>query len=201
MSLREDVLEVLRSSEAARIRFSFPSLYNGTPISVDQSTFLRVAAAIEAGRITISSEGIPSYWGGQYDYSAENASGVFRARPVRNSRHRKSVVIHEAVHASFDLTRSTLAEVDNEAASYLAQFVYLRITYATPALTDSLYGRLYEILWQTADSIQRRNTISETQLEVIRRRIARHPHYSYVLTEGCLNGESECQYIVYTQNG
>jgi len=202
MSIREDVLQILRGSEASRIRFSFQSLY-GTPVSVDHTTFLRVVSAIEANRIQVRSDGIPARSGGEYDSTPENG-GIFHARPIRDRRSRKSVVIHEAVHASFDLTRTTIAEVDNEAASFLAQFLYLRFTcYQLSRLLSSNpnEARLYESLWRAAGSIERGGSVSETQMAQIRQRIRVHPNYPYVLTEGCFDGESECFYAVYGHNG
>jgi hypothetical protein len=50
MSIREEVLQILRSREASRIRFSFQSVYE-TLVSVDHTTFLQVVSAIESGSI------------------------------------------------------------------------------------------------------------------------------------------------------
>ncbi len=36
------------------------------------------------------------------------------------------MICHESVHASFDLTRSSLPWIDNEAAAYIAQAYYAR---------------------------------------------------------------------------
>jgi len=202
MSIREDVLQILRGSEATRFRFGFGSIY-GTPLTVDHTTFLRVVSAIEDGRVQVRDEGLSPINGGEHDSLPENG-GVFYARPIRNRRSGKSVVIHEAVHASLDLTRSSIAEVDNEAASFLAQFLYLRFTaYPLARLLSRNPGerRLYEYLWNVTASIERGGTMPETNMALIRRRISEHPNYPYVLTEGCFNGESDCLYTVSAHNG
>jgi hypothetical protein len=202
MSIREEVLEILRSSEASRIRFSFTSFY-GRPVAVDRITFRRVVSAIESGQIRVTDEDVSPGSGGEYEGAPTNG-GILYSRPIRNKRGAKSVVIHEAVHASIDLTRSTLEEVDNEAAAFLAQVLYLKFTsYPISRLLsrNPLEARLYEILWQAAGAIERGGSVSETQMGLIRRRISEHPNYSYVLSEGCVDGESECFYPVSIQNG
>jgi hypothetical protein len=202
MSIREDVLEILRSSAVSRIRFSFTSFY-GTPVSVDSTTFQRVVSAIESGQVRVWGEGVSAGSGGEYDNTAENGGDLY-SRPIRDRRTRKSVVIHEAVHASIDLTRSTIEEVDNEAAAFLAQFLYLRFTsYSiSELLSDNpREARLYESLWRAAGSIERGGSVSGPQMAQIRHRISVHPNYPEVLSEGCVDGESECFYTVFAHNG
>ncbi|GEM_PF-7049884 len=202
MSIREDALQILRSSEASRIRFSFQSLYR-TPVSVDHTTFLRVVGAIESGRVRVTDENVPANLGGEYDSTPLNG-GVLRARPIRSKRSRKSVVIHEAVHASIDLTRTTIAEVDNEAASFIAQFIYLRLTcypIARMLSANPNEARLYETLWRTAGSVMSGGVVAENRMAQIRQGIINHPQYPHLLSEGCVDGESECFYIVSENNG
>lgn len=202
MSIREEVLQVLRGSEASRIRFNFTSFY-GRSVAVDHTTFLRVVSAIESGLIQVRDEGISPSRGGEYDGDPVNG-GIIYARPVRNRRANKSYIIHEAVHASIDLTRSPIEEVDNEAAAFLAQVLYLRFTsYPLTRLLSRNPGeaRLYEVLWRAAGAIERGGSVSETQMSQIRNRISEHPDYSVVLSEGCFDGESECFYQVFSSNG
>lgn len=202
MSAREDVLRVLLSSEAARIRFSFLSIY-GTRIAVDNTTFMRVAQAIESGFVVISETGVSPNSGGQYDNTRE-IGGIFYTRPVRNSRRRRSVFIHEAVHASFDLTRSVAATVDNEAASFLAQFLYLRFIsfpIAEILTRNPTESRLYEVVWRAVGSVTRGGSVSGSLMQQIRDRICELPDYSYARTEGCFNGEGDCFYTITGANG
>ena len=202
MSRREEVLEVLTGSEVTRIRFSFLSLY-GTPVAVDNTTFMRVAQAIMSGFVQVPESGIAPGSGGQYDGRPESG-GVLYARPTRNNRNRKCSIVHEAVHASFDLTRSTISEVDNETASFLAEYLYLRFT-AYPIRTlledNPHQARFAELLWRATGYIARGDSVPTWQIDEIRRQISERPDYSYVLSEGCLDGASDCFYVLTAQNG
>jgi len=112
MGVKEQMVGILRNSETRRIGFTFAST-TGSDISVDQTTFERVAAALQRDEIAVS-EG---------RFSDDTA--MYSARTDLR-RHSDALIVHESVHASFDLTRSSLQWVDNEAAAYIAQGFYLR---------------------------------------------------------------------------
>lgn len=129
MSLKSQLIGILRSGETSRIRFSFTGT-SGAGISVDQSTFRRVASAIEDDDIHIV-EGRFTTDIAMYSARADSASNTaantfYFGRNPRSSRTFNALVVHESVHASFDLTRKTIPWVDNEAAAYIAQGYYLR---------------------------------------------------------------------------
>lgn len=129
MGVKEQMIEVLRSGETRRVSFSFVGT-SGRTISVDQTTFSRVAEALQENRIRIV-EGrfdtdIASY-SARADSSRDMAANTFYlGRNPRYSRLFNALIVHESVHASFDLTRSTLPWVDNECAAYIAQAYYAR---------------------------------------------------------------------------
>jgi hypothetical protein len=129
MGVKEQMIEILRSGEARRISFSFTGT-SGRTVSVDQTSFARVADALQAYRIAVV-EGrfgsdIASY-SAFADPSRNLAANTFYlGRNPRYSRLFNALVIHESVHASFDLTRTTLPWVDNETAAYIAQAYYAR---------------------------------------------------------------------------
>ena len=125
------MIRVLRSSDAQRIHFSFTGS-TGISISVDGSTFRRVAQAIEEDRIHVVEGGVTGGWA---QYSARDnpqrhtmANTFYVGADEHWSRAFDALLIHESVHASFDLTRSVLPWLDNEIAAYIAQGYYLRNT-------------------------------------------------------------------------
>jgi hypothetical protein len=129
MAIREQMLRVLRSGETQRIRFSFSGT-TGLTIAVDGGSFRRVAEAIEAGTVHIVEANVPA---GRAKYSAWNnpskgeaANTFYIGEGPRWSRAFDALLVHESVHASFDLTRSRLPWLDNEIAAYIAQGYYLR---------------------------------------------------------------------------
>ena len=121
MGVREQMLRVLRGSETQRIRFSFTGT-TGISISVDGSSFRRVAQAIEENRIQIAEGGVAGGWA---QYNARN--NTFSVGSDQQwSRAFDALLVHESVHASFDLVSSSLPWLDNETAAYIAQGYYLR---------------------------------------------------------------------------
>ncbi|HMT08779.1 MAG TPA: hypothetical protein PKA82_12300 [Pyrinomonadaceae bacterium] len=129
MGVKEQMIGILRSGEAARIRFSFTGS-TGATISVGPATFTRVATALANGTISVVegrfSGNIASY-SARTDTAAGLAANTFYlGNNQRYSRLFNALICHEAVHASFDLTRSSLPWVDNEAAAYIAQAYYAR---------------------------------------------------------------------------
>jgi hypothetical protein len=128
MGIKEQMLTVLRGSETQRIRFSFTGT-TGLTISVDGSSFRRVAQAIEENTIHI----VESAAAGRAKYSAWNnpakgeaANTFYIGAGPRWSRAFDALLVHESVHASFDLSRASLPWLDNETAAYIAQGYYLR---------------------------------------------------------------------------
>src|SRR5262245_19692455 len=123
-TIKQQLLTVLRSPDAQRIHFTFDGS-TGTSISVDGSSFRRVAQALEEDRISISEGGVAAGWA-QY-YARNNTFSIGPSRE-RWSRAYDALLVHESVHASFDLTRTQIPWLDNETAAYIAQGYYLRNT-------------------------------------------------------------------------
>ena len=129
MGVKEQMIATLRNSETRRIEFTFAST-TGQDISIDRTTFERVAAALQRDEITVS-EGRFSddtaMYSARTDLRRHSAANTFYlGNNPRFSRSFDALIVHESVHASFDLTRSSLQWVDNETAAYIAQGFYLR---------------------------------------------------------------------------
>lgn len=129
MGVKEQMIGILRSGEAGRIRFSFRGT-NSSTISVDSTSFERVATALHNGTISIVEGRFTSdiaMYSARADAVTNAAANTFYlGSNPRYSRIFNALVIHESVHASFDLARSNLPWVDNEAGAYIAQAYYAR---------------------------------------------------------------------------
>ena len=129
MGVKEQMIGVLRSSETSRIRFNFRG-NSGTTISVDQSSFLRVADALQNNQISVVEGRFNTdiaMYSSRADAGSNTAANTFYlGRNPRYSRLFNALVVHESVHASFDLTSSTLPWLDNESAAYIAQAYYAK---------------------------------------------------------------------------
>lgn len=129
MSVKQQMIGILTSGEAARIAFSFRGS-NGATISIDRTTFTRVANALQSGSIAVVENRFPGDIA-MYSSRADPAGGYdantfYLGRNKRYSRLFNALICHESVHASFDLTSSSLPWIDNEAAAYIAQAFYAR---------------------------------------------------------------------------
>lgn len=129
MSVKGQMIEILRSDETRRISFSFNGSGQGT-VSINSGMFRQVANALSSGSISVvegrfsSDIAMYSAWA---DTGRDTAANTFYlGRNPRWSRTFNALVVHEAVHAAFDLARTSVPWVDNEAAAYIAQAYYLR---------------------------------------------------------------------------
>ncbi len=137
MDLKKKILEILKSNETRRINFSFTG-DDGTQITINYTSFQRVAGAIEGGSISLGTSSTPNadgeYLGGS---NSLTISSTF-LRDYGNSRLFNALIVHEAVHASFDLSRSRILAIDGEVAGYIAQGFYLRNSGYTRSIRDPL---------------------------------------------------------------
>lgn len=129
MGVKQQMLEVLQSNETRRIHFSFRGT-SGLTLSVGPSDFRVVAAALASDSIGIVEgrfESDIAMYSSRADPSDHSAANTFYlGRNPRWSRTFNALVVHESVHAAFDLQRRTMPWIDNEAAAYIAQGYYLR---------------------------------------------------------------------------
>ncbi len=127
MGLRERIMRILRSSDAQRISFSINGSA-GTPIAVNGRMLAQVAQAIEEGTITVQSGGVGDGWA-KYSARAEGtdaANTLYVGTNNTGSRDFAGLIVHESVHAAFDLSRTTIPWIDNEIVAYIAQGYYYR---------------------------------------------------------------------------
>jgi hypothetical protein len=129
MGVKEQMLEILGSNETRRIHFGFRGT-SGSQVSIGPRDFQRVAAALQAGDIGIVEHRFSTdiaMYSAFADASTNSAANTFYlGRNPRWSRTFNALIVHESVHASFDLSRTTIPWIDNEAAAYIAQGYYLR---------------------------------------------------------------------------
>jgi hypothetical protein len=183
MGLREQLIRTLRSNDAQRIHFTF-SGSTGVDISVDGSTFRRVAQAVEENRIDVqSSATVPRGWA-KYSARAENgdaANTFYLGAGDHSSRDFDGLLIHESVHASFDLTRTSIPWLDNEVTAYIAQGYYLRNTGYPRTRMDTLGMPYYGVM--IVDSIVRGEGVDAFWVEQLQGALESSPTYhNYIRT-------------------
>ncbi len=123
MTTRQRVLDLLRGPQASRIRFTFP-FFAGT-VTISPVSFRHVATAIERGTMRLQvTNAFPPGVAGQYISGTPN---TLRIKPIFG-RIEEGLVLHECTHAIFDLTHTHVTANDDEAASYVVDALYFRMT-------------------------------------------------------------------------
>ena len=137
MSLQSQVLGILRGPVVPRIRFIFPA--PGGNVTIAPQTFHFVAHAIEGGRIHVAvptdlAAGVAAQYN---DVARTRADGTqVRANTLEvNSpvgRLTEGHVLHESLHAAYDLMRTGINADDEESSAYVVSSLYLRMTGVRP---------------------------------------------------------------------
>lgn len=125
MDISERVYGILTSPHTLRITFWFKGV-NGNDIFVLGPDFLLVAMSIKANKITIVEGGAIR---GNAVYTAKDdgprkANTMYIGPNDYASRSFEALVVHESVHAIYDLKSAVIPWMDNEAAAYIAQGFY-----------------------------------------------------------------------------
>ncbi|MGQ0540749.1 MAG: hypothetical protein ACT4O9_02715 [Blastocatellia bacterium] len=174
MALRDQMIDVLGDNQTRRISFTFNGT-TGLTIEVNRTSFKRVADAIRANTVSVVEGGVASGWA---QYNARN--NTFNVSTGAEwSRAYNALLVHESVHASFDLVRSRLPWVDNETAAYIAQGFYLRNSGFPRSRLDELGEPYLGVL--LVDSIIRTGTPDRTLIEELHGSLLSSPQYhSYI---------------------
>lgn len=126
MGVKDKMIGILKNEDTARIKFDYSS--GQTRVNVTGDMFRTVATALSRGRLNVV-EG--RHARNTISYSARRdgddaANTFYLGKNDRSSRDFDALVVHEAVHAFFDITRTEIPWADNEAIAYIAQGYYLR---------------------------------------------------------------------------
>lgn len=190
MSLEGQVLAVLLGPTVARIRFRFP-LGSGH-VTIAPQTFHRVAHAIQSGRVSVRrptdlAAGVAAQYN---DVARTRANGtVVRANTLEiasaSGRFDEAIIVHESLHAAYDLLRTGLDGNAEEASAYVCTALYCRMTgLPKPRWAN---GQIYANAEHTAQSLLAQYqigdvaipTVGETEWETLRLGVALHPVYRF----------------------
>ena len=117
------IVNVLESSDTQRIHFTFVGK-SGLKIPIDGGRFRRVARAIRGGTIKVAYPVPTGPFSAFYD-AKSNTFSIAEGLPI-SSRMFNALIVHESLHAAFDLNKSVLTHFESEAVAYVAQGFYLR---------------------------------------------------------------------------
>jgi len=116
---QELVIEVLNDTNLRRINFRIGTL------QVNHNRFLGVRGAIPT-RIGVRPLGLGTY---QAAYAYDYPEQLYVSNDASSTSWGRSAVVHECVHAMFDLyNEHPLTRLKNEAAAYITQCLFLRLS-------------------------------------------------------------------------
>jgi hypothetical protein len=185
MAITDEVIRILTSQHVRRIEFSFQTITSST-ITVNGTTFQRVADKIRSGIIHVTDD--LSQLQSQDDtaeYSPRR--NLLIVRPTHSFRANEAVIVHESVHASLDITHSSVPRVDNELAAFIAEAFFLRRT----GYPYSRYsGDWAESAMPVVNSVLRTGTASPAHITSLRTAILNDPVYNSDAHQGCGSGST-----------
>jgi hypothetical protein len=195
MSLRTKVLSVLEGPSVARIRFRFPIA--NSHVTIAPQTFHHVARAIRSGDVRI---GVPTDLAAgvaaQYnDVARTRTNGtVVAANTLEvngvSGRLDESLVVHECLHAAYDLLRTGLDGNAEEASAYVCSALYCRMTgLARPKWAN---GQIYANAERVAQTLLRQYqqgtpgipSVGDAEWQTLRLGVALHPVYIFKFPGG-----------------
>lgn len=116
------VLQVLNGPEVARIRFRFP--IRGSQVTITPQTFQHVVLAIQSGKVKVRPKrDFRRGFSAQYD-AFDNVLEVKRVA----GRVNEAYVVHESLHAAYDLLRTGIDDNAEESSAYICSALYVCMT-------------------------------------------------------------------------
>ncbi|MBS1795356.1 MAG: hypothetical protein JSS81_15980 [Acidobacteria bacterium] len=171
--MKQIVIDVLRNYHTQKINFTYKST-NGWTYLICANDFRHVAGAIEDGRINVARGVVPAGVSAEYSIRKngnKDANTLYIGQSNDAPNVFRSVLVHESVHASFDLGRIQMPWLDNEAIAYIAQGCYL-----LSAGADSKVAEQVLLGLKVAEDLQQGNNQS-LWIDMLKDALLNDPHY------------------------
>ena len=138
--MKQVVIDVLKNHHTQGINFTFTGT-TGLKFNITPNDFALVAQAIQQNVIDVQEGGVTD---GMAKYTAKNDGGskantMYVGRNTTSPTVLNSLLVHESVHAIFDLKSLTLPWLDNEVIAYIAQGFYLMSAGEDAGLSQEAY--------------------------------------------------------------
>lgn len=181
-------ISVLNGPACSRIRFKFPNA--GGNVTIAPQTFHLVARAIQSGRVIVRPPNdLAAGRDAQYNAVARTKPDgtVVRANTLEfgalAGRIDESLLVHESLHAAYDLLRTHLNGNADEASAYLCSALYLRMT-GLPR-PRWIFDRIYASAGRAAQTLLKQYqkgtrgipTVGETEWQALRLTVALDQRY------------------------
>ena len=138
--MKQMVIDTLKNSHTQKINFTYVGK-TGFVFRVLPGDFRTVALAIENDKIAVQEGGAPA---GMARYSTRNdgnskANTFYLGKNTSAPKVFESLLVHESVHAIFDLKGISMPWLDQEAMAYIAQGFYIMSAGEDGGLSQQAY--------------------------------------------------------------
>lgn len=140
--MKQTVINVLRNSHTQRVNFTYTAV-GGSKWKIHANDFVTVALNIEQGNINVQEGGVTA---GTAKYTIRDdgnskADTFYIGRNISTQNIFHSLLVHESVHAVYDVKGIVMPWLDNEAIAYIAQGFYLLSAGRDGGLSEqAMYG-------------------------------------------------------------
>jgi hypothetical protein len=199
MSIATKVLQVLNGPTVARIRFRFP--IRGSHVTITSQTFHHVARAIASGRVVVRhptdlAAGVAAQYNDEARTRADGTvvrANTLEINPVLG-RFDEATVVHESLHAAYDLLRTGLDGNAEEASAYVCTALYCRMTglpkprWANGQVFANAERTAQTLLKQYQKGVPGIPFVGEDDWRMLRAGVGLHPVYASSGPAGILTG-------------
>jgi hypothetical protein len=197
MSLTSGVLQVLNGPTVARIRFRFP--IRGGHVTITPQTFHHVARAIVSGRVIVRpptdlAPGIPAQYNATPRNRADGTTVQANTLEIASASGRKNeaFIVHESLHAAYDLLRTGIDANAEEASAYVCAALCLRMTgfhadWDSNQIWQNAKPVVETLLRQYQMGVSGIPTVGEHEWHMLRAAVGLHPVYA-ALRAGIFTG-------------
>jgi hypothetical protein len=171
------VANILTGSEIQKINsFTFYGKHF-TP-----TTFANIKSMIEAGFIKVVHDE-KKVGMAEYDYASNTMYLGFK---TTSELTKKALVVHEAVHAVYDMVKMKMSVADSESIAYIVQCQYARANSASSDPNDRLFSsdkkkdKVFEIGWRIAGKLLGKDSspLTDEDYRAMREAVSEHPYYA-----------------------
>lgn len=138
--MKQTVIDVLKNKHTQKIGFTYTGA-TGAKFRMHPNDFLTVALNIEQGNIDVQQGGVAAgkarYFIKNEGNSLANTFYLGKNNAAPNVFH--SLLVHESVHAIYDVKGITMPWLDNEAIAYIAQGFYIKSAGEDGGLSEQAY--------------------------------------------------------------
>lgn len=170
--MKQMVLDTLERPEIRQMAYGFGTVY------INAMNFEGVKQALIDDKISVKfSNRLPANRG-KYVYTHNKY--VLGFRQLRGDSDREALIVHESVHAIFDVETKPLTIKESEAAAYLAQclFYYYRNRDALEnGNTMTFRDPILKAAWDVSKICRRRSKLTDTEMQPLFDAIAANQPY------------------------